>query len=232
MKVAVSWSGGKDSCLACFKAVQEGLEVSNLLTMITSDGKSNFHKIRTDLLDAQASAIGIPITKRVTTSGFYEQEFKSALQQLKNAGVQGLVTGDIFEVPLHEEGWLNRICREIGLKPIKPLWMQNTTQIFHEFVNSGFEAVVVRVNLEMLTLDWLGRQLSEKFFQDIAEISNVDPCGEKGEYHTLVIDGPLFGKRIDILESRKATLEGSGQLEITQFKVIEKRRQAVNEESI
>lgn len=224
MRVAASWSGGKDSCFACFKAIQEGFEVSNLLTMMASDFKSNFHKIRADLLDAQASALGIPLTKRETTSGVYEQEFKNALQQLKNAGVQGLVTGDIFEVPLHEEGWLNRICREIGLRPVKPLWNRDTTQIFHEFINAGFEAVVVRVNTKLLSLKWLGRRLNEKFFEDILEIGNVNPCGEKGEYHTLVTDGPLFNKRIEILESRKATLEDSGQLEIEQFKVIEKRR--------
>src|SRR4030043_700225 len=173
MKVAVSWSGGKDSCLACFNAIQEGLEVSNLLTMIASDGKSNFHKIRTDLLDAQASAIGIPITKRETTSSFYEAEFKSALQQLKNTGVQGLVTGDIFEVPLHEEGWLNRICREIGLKPIKPLWNRDTKQIFREFIDAGFEAIVVRVNTKVLSVEWLGRRLNEEFLDDIVKIGTV-----------------------------------------------------------
>lgn len=223
MKVAASWSGGKDSCYACFRAIQEGFEVINLLTMMTRDGKSKFHMIKADLLDAQAEAFGIPLTKRETTSDTYEQEFKNALQQLKIAGVQGLVTGDIFEVPLHEEGWLNRICREIGLEPIKPLWNRNTKQIFCEFINAGFEAVVVRVNTKLLNLNWLGRRLNEKFFRDIVEIGNVDPCGEGGEYHTLVTDGPLFNKRIEILESRKTMLDDSGQLEIKQFKVIKKK---------
>ena len=224
MKVAASWSGGKDSCFACFKAIQEGFKVVNLLTMMSRDGRSNFHMIKADLLDAQAKALGIPLIKRETTSITYEQEFKKSLQQLKIAGVQGLVTGDISEVPLHEEGWLNRICREIGLKPIKPLWNLDTKQIFCEFINSGFEAVVVRVNTKLLNLNWLGRRLNERFFRDIVEIGNVDPCGEGGEYHTLVTDGPSFKKRIQILESRKTTLDSSGQLEIKQFKVIKKRR--------
>jgi diphthine-ammonia ligase len=219
MKVGASWSGGKDSCFACFKAIQEGFEVSNLLTMMSSEGRSNFHMIRADMLDAQADAIGIPLIKRKTTPDTYEQDFKNALQQLKAAGVQGLVTGDIYEVPLHEEGWLNRICKEVGLKPIKPLWNRDTKQVFREFINAGFEAVVVRVNTKVLGVEWLGRRLNEEFFDDIVKLGTVDACGEGGEYHTFVTDGPLFKKRIEILESRKAALDGYGHLEIKRFDV-------------
>ncbi|MBT0159647.1 diphthine--ammonia ligase [Candidatus Bathyarchaeota archaeon A05DMB-2] len=222
MKVVASWSGGKDSCFALFKAIQEGFEVSNLLTMMSSESTSNFHMIRADMLDAQANAMGISLIKRTTTPDTYEQDFKSSLLQLKMAGVQGLVTGDIYEVSMHEEGWLNRICREVGLKPIKPLWMRDTKQIFLEFIAAGFEAVVVRVNTKMLGLEWLGRRLSEAFFADITKIAGVDPCGEGGEYHTFVTDGPLFNKRIEILESRKTTLNGFGRLEISRFEVKEK----------
>lgn len=222
MKVVASWSGGKDSCFALFKAIQEGFEVSNLLTMMSSENTSNFHMIRADMLDAQADAMGISLIKRTTTPDTYERDFKSALQTLKEAGVQGLVTGDIYEVAMHEEGWLNRICREVGLKPIKPLWMRDTKQIFLEFIAAGFEAVVVRVNTKMLGLEWLGRRLSEAFFADITKIAGVDPCGEGGEYHTFVTDGPLFNKRIKILESRKTTLNGFGRLEISRFEVKEK----------
>jgi diphthine-ammonia ligase len=222
MRVAISWSGGKDSCLACFKATQEGFEVHSLLTMMTSDGKSNFHLIKSDLLDAQADSLRIPMTKQKTAPGTYEQEFRKALIKLKTDGVKGLVTGDIYEVPMHESGWLDRICREADLKPIKPLWNRDTRQIFHEFINSDFQAVVIRVNTALLGSEWLGRQLNEKFFEDIVRIGNVDPCGERGEYHTLVTDGPLFNKHIEILESRKATRNGSSCLEIEQFEVNEK----------
>jgi uncharacterized protein (TIGR00290 family) len=224
MTVVASWSGGKDSCFACFKAIQEGFEISNLLTMMATEGRSNFHLIRADLLDAQAAAIGIPLTKQETTPDSYEQEFKNALRQLKIAGVQGVVTGDIYDVPLHEKGWLDRVCGEIGLRTIRPLWNRNTEQIFREFVTSGFYAIVTRVNTKMLSPEWLGRQLNEKFLEDITKIGNVDPCGENGEYHTLVIDGPLFTKRIEILESRKGILNGSGYLEIERFAVNEKRK--------
>ena len=224
MTVVASWSGGKDSCFACFKAIQEGFEISNLLTMMATEGRSDFHLIRADLLDAQAAALGIPLTKQETTPDSYEQEFKNALRQLKIAGVQGVVTGDIYDVPLHEKGWLDRVCGEIGLRTIRPLWNRNTEQIFREFVTSGFDAIVTRVNTKMLSPEWLGRQLNEKFLEDIKRIGNVDPCGENGEYHTFVIDGPLFTKRIEILESRKSLLNGSGYLEIERFAVNEKRK--------
>jgi diphthine-ammonia ligase len=224
MKVAAAWSGGKDSCFACYKAIEEGFEVTNLLTMMSSETTSNFHMVRADMLDAQANAIGIPLVKRKTTPDTYEQNFKNALRQLKTSGVKGLVTGDIYEVAMHEEGWLNRVCQEVGLKPIKPLWMRDTKQIFREFIAAGFEAVVVRVNTKVLGAEWLGKRLNEAFFADITKLTGVDPCGEGGEYHTFVTDGPLFSKRIEILESRKVALDGSGHLEISRFEVKEKEK--------
>src|SRR3990170_4277567 len=102
MKVVASWSGGKESCFACYKAIKEGFDVSYLLTMMANDDRSNFHMLNSGLLDAQSQAVGIPIVKRKTTSDTYEQEFKNVLRQMKAEGVEGLVTGDIFEVPLHE----------------------------------------------------------------------------------------------------------------------------------
>jgi uncharacterized protein (TIGR00290 family) len=224
MKVVVAWSGGKDSCLACFRTIQ-GFEVSSLLTMMTPDGRSNFHLIRSDLIDAQSFALGIPLTKRLTTPETYENEFKNALRKLKIEGAEGLVTGDIYDVPYHEKGWLNRICDEIDMKMIRPLWKRDTKEIFHEFVASGFNAIVIRVNTKLLGSKWLGRELNEKFFEDIEELGNVDPCGERGEYHTLVIDGPIFSKRIRILKRERVDSNNSSHLEIVQFEVKEKGRE-------
>jgi len=113
MNVAVAWSGGKDSCLACYKAIKESYTVSNLLIMMADNSTSNFHLISSDLLDAQSTAIGIPIIKQVTSPDMYENNFRSALLDLKSEGVEGLVTGDVFNVALHEAGWLDRICRSV-----------------------------------------------------------------------------------------------------------------------
>ena len=224
MKAAAAWSGGKDSCFACFKAIQEGFEVTNLLTMMSNETRTNFHMIRADMLDAQANAIGIPLMKRKSTPNTYEEDFKTALRDLKADGAKGLVTGDIYEVAMHEEGWLNRVCQEVGLKPIKPLWMRDTKEIFREFIAAGFEATVVRVNTKVMGVEWLGRRLNEEFFADITKLNGVDPCGEGGEYHTFVTDGPLFSKRIEILESRKVNMDGSGHLEISRFEVKDKEK--------
>jgi diphthine-ammonia ligase len=219
VKVVASWSGGKDSCFACYKAIREGYDVAQLLIMMANQSTSNFHMISSELLDAQSQAIGIPIVKRVTTPNTYEQDFKKALLQMKAKGVEGIVTGDVYDVVLHEAGWLDRVCKEVGLKPVKPLWHRDTTQILNEFIKEGFKATVVRVKNEVLGLEWLGRQVDKQFFDDLLRLGTVDLCGERGEFHTFVTDGPLFKDSIEILESEKTTLDGYGLLEIKRFRV-------------
>jgi diphthine-ammonia ligase len=217
MKIVAAWSGGKDSCFACYKAIQEGHEVSNLLIMMSDPSISNFHMIRSDMLDAQSQAIGIPIAKLTTSPDTYEQEFKKALLQMKAKGVGGIVTGDVFDVALHEAGWLDRICKEVGLTPVRPLWHRDTQQILEEFINAGFKATLVRVITNLLSMDWLGREINKKFLDDLLKLGTVDPCGENGEFHTFVTDGPLFKKRIEILESEKVKLNGNARLIIKRF---------------
>jgi len=224
MKVAASWSGGKDSCFACYKAIQEGYDVMQLLIMMSNKSTSNFHMISAELLDAQSQAVEIPIIKRVTAPGAYEQVFKKALLQMKAEGVEGIVTGDVYDVALHEASWIDRVCNEMGLKSVKPLWHRDTVQIIDEFINAGFKATVVRVKNEVLGLEWLGRQVNKQFVKDLAKLGTVDPCGERGEYHTVVTDGPLFKSSIEILEAEKTTLNGYGRLEIKSFKVKLKRK--------
>ena len=220
MKVVASWSGGKDSCYAGYLAAQQGYEVVSLLTMMMSESKSNFHMIRSDMLDAQADALGIPLIKQTTSNETYERDFKAILAELKAKSVEGLVTGDIYEVAGHEEGWLNRVCREVGLKPIKPLWMGDTKQIYLDYLKAGFKATVVRTKLALLGLDWLGRVLDKQFYDDVMKLGNVDPCGEGGEYHTVVTDGPNFKKKIEILETQKHKLDSNfGYLEVKDFAV-------------
>ena len=219
MKVAVAWSGGKDSCLACYKAIKEGYNVSSLLIMMADASTSNFHLINSSLLDDQSDAIGIPIIKQITSPDMYEKNFRKALLELKNRGVEGLVTGDVFDVALHEEGWLDRICREVGLTPVRPLWHLDTKQILTEFINEGFKAIVVRVKNAILGLEWLGREINQKFFKDLLELGTIDLCGEQGEFHSFVIDGPIFKNRIEISESEKITINGYGWLKIKHYEI-------------
>jgi len=220
MKVIASWSGGKDSCYAYYLATKQGCEVISLLTMMMSETKSNFHMIPVGILDVQSDAIGIPLEKQVTTAETYENDFKHVLRKLKAKGAEGLVTGDIYEVAGHEQGWLGRVLKEVGLTPVKPLWIGDTKKIYLDYLKTGFKATVVRTKLELLGVEWLGRTLDRKFYDDILKLGDVDACGEGGEYHTVMTDGPTFKKKIEILETQKHKLDGGfGYLEIKRFEV-------------
>jgi diphthine-ammonia ligase len=220
MKIVAAWSGGKDSCFACYKAIQEGYEVSSFLVMMSNHRESSFHMIRAEMLDAQSQAIGIPIMKCSTTPDTYEQDFKKALSNMKAGGVEGIVTGDVFDVALHEPGWLDRICGEVGLTPVKPLWHRDTRQILKEFITEGFKATLVRVRTDKLGMEWLGREINKRVFDELLKLGTVDLCGEHGEFYTFVTDGPLFKKnRIEILESEKVKLNSHGRLVIKRFEV-------------
>jgi diphthine-ammonia ligase len=223
MKVVASWSGGKDSAYAYLLAIKQGHQVVNLLTMMMSETKSKFHMIPSGILDAQAEAVGIPLIKKTTLAATYEKDFKAILLECKAKGAQGLVTGDIYEVAGHEEGWLGRICKEVGLTPVKPLWMGDTKKIYLDYLKTGFKATVVRTKLNLLGVEWLGRVLDREFYDDILKLGNVDVCGEGGEYHTVITDGSMFKNKIEIQETQKHKLEGGfGYLEIKKFKVMPK----------
>jgi uncharacterized protein (TIGR00290 family) len=221
-KVAIAWSGGKDSCLACYRAINEGFNVNALFIMMTDAYTSNFHLIDSKLLDDQSKSVGIPIIKKVTSLNEYEKNFKEALLELKNNEFHGLVTGDVFDVAMHEPGWLERICKEVGITPVRPLWHLDTKKILSEFIDKGFRAIIVRVKNSVLNSDWLGREINQQLFNDLLKIGNVDPCGEHGEFHSFVIDGPLFKNRIEITESEKTIINGYGRLKIKNYNVIPK----------
>ena len=224
MKLVASWSGGKDSAFALHKAQQQGDSVQNLLIMMQDKTKSNFHMIPTQLLDAQSQSLNIPIIKALTTPETYQQNFIQALQNAKKSGAEGIITGDIFDVALHETGWLDKITAEIGLKPVRPLWHRDTTEVLDEFINEGFKATVVRIKKDLLGMDYLGRELNRQFFNDLKKLGNIDLCGERGEYHTFVTDGPNFSKKIEIQKTKTSTVNGWGKLEITKFALKPKGR--------
>lgn len=215
-QVFASWSGGKDSCLACYQAAVSGLEVSCLLNMITEDGKRSWtHGLSIELLQMQSQAIGIPLVQRQTTMANYETEFKDLLLTLKQTGISGGVFGDI-DLEEHRE-WIDRICREAEITPYLPLWGQNQEKILRSFIASGFEAIIVVARADLFGEEWLGRKIDLEFLSHLAELkqtSGIQPCGEAGEYHTFVIDGPLFEQRVEILETNKVLKEGHWFLEI------------------
>ena len=204
-QVFTSWSGGKDSCLACYRAVASGLKVRYLANMLTEDGqRSRTHGLSANLIQVQSQAIGIPLVQRRTTWNGFEAKFKNMLRAFKQQGVVGGVFGDI-DLDEHRE-WIERVCREIDITPYLPLWGKSQDEILRDFIDLGFEAIVVATKADLLGEEWLGRKIDLDFIKhldEIKKIKDITLCGEAGEYHTFVIDGPLFQNRIEIKETRK-----------------------------
>jgi len=220
MKAFVSWSGGKETSLAYYRAKDiDNFEVKYLLNMVSEDGMhSRSHGISSDLLRAQAEAIGIPLVQRKTSWKRYEEEFKKAVLGFKKQGVQAGVFGDI-DLQEHRD-WVERVCRELKIKPILPLWKRKREDLLKEFIQAGFKTIVVATNADFLGQEWLGRQINEQFIEDLKALGNVDLCGEKGEFHTFVTSGPLFKKRIEITKSRTRYKKGRWFLDILEWRIV------------
>ncbi len=217
-EVFVSWSGGKDGCLAGYLATIQGLKVRYLANMITEDGKRSWsHGQSSETLQVQAQAMGIPLVQQRATRANYEAEFKKMIHNLKQDGISGGVFGDI-DFNAHRE-WIDRVCGQTGVTAYLPLWMKDQREILREFIGLGFEAVVVAAKADFFGEEVLGRKVDLDFINYLEELGktrDIMPCGEAGEYHTLVIDGPLFRQRVEILETSQTLAEGVWIMEILQ----------------
>lgn len=214
--VFTSWSGGKDSSLACYRAITGGLNVQYLLNMTMSDGRRSWtHGLRSELLNLQAQAVSIPLVQRPTAMTDYEAEFRNALSALKREGVSGGVFGTIDV--LQDRQWNEKSCRDTGLACHLPLWGESQENILRDFMALEFKAIVVAVKADLLGEEWLGRKVDAGFLADLSELKktkNITICGEAGEYHTFVTDGPIFRQRIEIMESAKVSRGGYWFLDI------------------
>lgn len=218
--VVASWSGGKESCFACYKAILDGFEVSHLLNLVSPEGRCRSHGLRSELIAAQSRALEIPIIQREATWDTYETEFKIAIHELKKIGVSGAVFGDIY-IQEHKD-WVERICKELEIQPIEPLWGGKPEQILNDFIDAGFEAIVVRVKADLLSEKWLERKVDRSFVDDLRKLKGkVDFCGELGEYHTFVTNGPLFKRRLKILDSKRVLKNGYWLLDISKYEMVE-----------
>lgn len=219
VQIVASWSGGKESCLACYKALLDGFVVSHLLNLISVNGRRcASHGVNPGLMAAQSEAIGIPVVQRRVTWDTWEREFKEAIRGLKQMGVNGAVFGDI-DIQDHRD-WVERVCSELEIDAVMPLWSRDPEQILTEFIEEGFEAIVVTTKADIMGREWLGRRIDRAFLRDLrrlGEESGVHLCGESGEYHTLVIDGPMFKRRIEILEWEETLREGYWFLNILKY---------------
>lgn len=201
-KIIFNWSGGKDSALALYtilKAQQD--EVACLLTSIVeSDQRITMHGVRVELLEAQAESIGLPLVKmqmpEMPDMETYERIVITTLTALRATGATRSVYGDIFLEDLRK--YREDQMSGLNLKALFPLWGMPTRELIRQFLDLGFKAVITCVNANVLDQSFAGRIIDEELINELP--AHVDPCGENGEYHTFVFDGPIFRKPVSFVK--------------------------------
>lgn len=211
----VSFSGGKDSSLALYHAMQTGT-VIGLIVMLEEQGqRSRSHAMPLDIIHAQANAIGLPVFMASSSWADYETKFIALLGQAKQQNAEVLVTGDL-DMPEHG-CWHDRVTQQVGLKLGMPLWLRPHREVVEEFINLGFQSIIVTINLKLgMKIEDLGNVLTLEYIQEL-ENRGIDPCGEGGEFHTTVIDGPIFNKAIPVRRGDIVYHEEYALLELDQI---------------
>jgi len=189
-----NWSGGKDSALALHYALQSKRHsIERLLTNVNQQYRRvSMHGVREELLEEQAAAIGLPLQKLILpdqpSMSDYEAHMWSTVNELKKEGFTHSLFGDIFleDLKLYRETQLSKA----GIRAVFPLWKHNTTELLHQFIDLGFKTIIVCVKAELLDAEFAGRIIDRDFLKDLPK--NVDACGENGEFHSFVFDGPIF----------------------------------------
>jgi uncharacterized protein (TIGR00290 family) len=197
-RVVLLWSGGKDSAFALHALRRAGeYEVAMLLTTVTEGyDRVSMHGVRRVLLERQAASVGLPLMQvplpRSCSNAEYASRMSRACEELKGIGLHAAASGDIFleDVRRYREGQLEAA----GMRGVFPLWGRDPAQLARTFLAAGFAAVTVCVDSQVLGEEWVGRDFDGPFLADLPP--GVDPCGENGEFHTFVHNGPLFKERI------------------------------------
>ncbi len=223
MHVAALVTGGKDSALALYRALKQGYEVKYLVTMIPRRPDSwMFHYPNIHLADFFADAVDIPLVKG-ETSGVKEAELEDLKRLLANLKVDGVVTGAIMSQ--YQKKRIDRICRELNLKSIAPLWLENPQKLLAEIVELNLEVLIVGVYAYGFDVTWLGRKIDQETISDLIKLSekyHISVVGEGGEYETLVLDAPFFKRRIQLVQTEKIWENHSGYLTVKKAKLVEK----------
>jgi uncharacterized protein (TIGR00290 family) len=192
-RAAISWSGGKDSYLALHRSHQ-AFDVVCLITMFDeAGGRSRSHGLRPEILGAQAQRLGLPLFAGRGSWSTYEAAYRTALATARDLGITHVIFGDIMYDSNLE--FPHRVSAVERLTPVEPLFGESTTDLYREFVDTGADARIVTVRDGVLDTSWLGRRLTHDLLPEL-EAAQVDPCGEHGEYHTVVVNAPLFSSPV------------------------------------
>lgn len=204
-----NWSGGKDCSLALYHALHDkSYSIEKLLTNVNNRHRRiSMHGVREELLEQQAASIGIPLQKLVLPDqppmAEYEVQMMQTMRQLREEKFTHSVFGDIFleDLKIYREAQLAKV----NMTAVFPLWKRDTTELIHEFIDLGFKTIVVCVKAELLDESFAGRIIDKDFLKDLP--ANVDPCGENGEFHTFVFDGPVFSHPVSYKTGEKVFRE-------------------------
>jgi uncharacterized protein (TIGR00290 family) len=207
-----SWSGGKDSCLGFLRALDAGLEPVALVTMLTEHGsRSRSHGLSLEVLEAQAAALDLPLVTRATSWARYEEAFVSALRAGRELGAATVVYGDIDLVD--HRLWDERVSAGVGLDAVLPLWQEPRSDLLDELRDRGVEARLVAARDGLVPQALLGRTLDRALVAQLAALG-IDPCGEEGEYHSVVVDAPTFSRRLELRPGERVLRDGVWFLDV------------------
>lgn len=202
--IVMSWSGGKDSALALHRLIQSAeYEVKYLLTTLNANYRRiSMHGIREELLDTQAASIGIPLVKIWVSEGSeeeYERQMKAALLKFHEEGIRKVAFGDIFLEDLR--AYRDANLAKVKMQGIYPLWKEPTYRLINEFLDLNFRTITCCISTQLLTKSKAGQIIDKQFVKSLP--NQVDVCGENGEFHTFVFDGPIFSKPLQIEAGKK-----------------------------
>ena len=223
MRVAALVTGGKDSVLALYRAQKMGHDVEVLATMIPKRADSYmFHFPNIHLTELLSRAVEIPLVK-AETSGVKEKELDDLKKLLASLDVEGVVSGAVFSS--YQKERIDRICEELGLKSVTPLWHEDPLDIMKELIELKFKVIIVGVYAFGLDQTWLGREINAETLNQLVELNQkyqISLVGEGGEYESLVLDAPIFKKRIEIVEAETNYANNSGVFVIKEAKLVNK----------
>ena len=216
-------TGGKDSIFALYKALKMGHSVEVLAAMIPERSDSYmFHFPNIHFTDYVAEALEIPLVK-APTSGIKEKELEDLKMLLGSLDVEGVVSGAIQST--YQKMRIDRICGELGIVSIAPLWQQNPLSLMEELIALGFKAVIVGVSAYGLDYTWLGKEIDTETLNRLVELNEkyqVSLVGEGGEYESMVLDAPIYKKRIDVVEAETRYENSSGVFVVKKARLVDK----------
>ena len=223
MRIAALVTGGKDSVLALYRALELGYEIDVLVTMIPLQRDSwMFHFPNIHLTNLFAKAVEIPLVKAETV-GIKETELQDLKNLLATLDVEGVVSGAISS--RYQKERIDKICQELNLKSIAPLWHEDSIRLLKEIIDLNFEVIIVGVFAYGFDQSWLGRKINSSTLKSLVELNSkyqISLVGEGGEYETLVLDAPFFRKKIQMLQAKRVWENHSGYLLVKKAKLVEK----------